>query len=97
MQASGTPGAGCGPDPAPETSRLVPNCRQLSPTIVSNPTSATSPALRRAKLPAPMFAMFAHITALEVPVVWFAFAAGLALGIAGTFLVMRRRFASHKV
>jgi len=39
--------------------------------------------------------MLAHITALEAPVVWFAFAAGLALGIAGTVAVLRRRAASR--
>jgi len=39
--------------------------------------------------------MLAHITALEAPVVWFAFAAGLTLGIAGTVAVMRRRAASR--
>ena len=33
--------------------------------------------------------MVAHITAFEAPIVWCAFAAGLALGIAGTALVMR--------
>jgi hypothetical protein len=39
--------------------------------------------------------MLAHITALEAPVVWLVFAAGLALGIAGTVSVMRRRAASR--
>ena len=34
--------------------------------------------------------MFAHLTALEAPIVWLAFAAGLAAGIVATFAVMRR-------
>lgn len=34
--------------------------------------------------------MLAHITPLEAPVVWLAFAAGLALGIVATFVAMRR-------
>ncbi|HEX5051474.1 MAG TPA: hypothetical protein VFZ65_06850 [Planctomycetota bacterium] len=39
--------------------------------------------------------MLVHITAFELPVVWFAFAAGLVLGIAGTVLVVRRRSANR--
>ena len=39
--------------------------------------------------------MLAHITAFEAPIVWFAFAAGLALGIAGTVAVMRHRAAGR--
>ena len=34
--------------------------------------------------------MLAHITPLEAPIVWLAFAAGLALGIVATFVAMRR-------
>jgi hypothetical protein len=37
--------------------------------------------------------MLAHLTALEAPIVWFAFAAGLVLGIAGTIAVRRRQSA----
>ena len=40
--------------------------------------------------------MVAHITAFEAPIVWFAFAAGLALGIAGTAFVMRCRAAASR-
>ena len=40
--------------------------------------------------------MLAHITAFEAPFVWFVFAAGLALGIAGTVLVMRYRAAASR-
>ncbi|HZN39769.1 MAG TPA: hypothetical protein VFD82_13250 [Planctomycetota bacterium] len=39
--------------------------------------------------------MLAHITAFEAPIVWFAFAAGLVLGILGTVSVMRHRAASR--
>lgn len=39
--------------------------------------------------------MLAHITPLEAPVVWFAFAAGLVLGIVATFTVMRRLAQRH--
>jgi hypothetical protein len=39
--------------------------------------------------------MLAHITAFEAPIVLFAFAAGLALGIVGAVTVMRRRAASR--
>ncbi|HEX6811752.1 MAG TPA: hypothetical protein VF384_09030 [Planctomycetota bacterium] len=39
--------------------------------------------------------MLAHITALEAPIVWFAFAAGLVLGIVGTVAVMRRHAATR--
>jgi ABC-type Mn2+/Zn2+ transport system permease subunit len=34
--------------------------------------------------------MFAHITPLETPILWFAFAAGIAAGVVGTLLVQRR-------
>jgi hypothetical protein len=36
-------------------------------------------------------AVLAHLTPLETPIVWCAFAAGLVLGIAGTVAVLRRR------
>ncbi len=39
--------------------------------------------------------MFAHITPLEAPIVWLAFAAGLVLGIVSTFTVMRRLAQRH--
>lgn len=39
--------------------------------------------------------MLAHITPLEAPIVWFAFAAGLVLGIVGTFVMMRRQAQRH--
>lgn len=35
--------------------------------------------------------MLAHITPLEAPIVWFAFAAGLLLGSGLTVWVLRRR------
>ncbi|MFT4514190.1 MAG: Na+-driven multidrug efflux pump [Planctomycetota bacterium] len=34
--------------------------------------------------------MFAHITPLEAPIVWFAFAAGIALGAAACYFWMQR-------
>ena len=34
--------------------------------------------------------MLAHITPLEAPIVWFAFAAGIALGAIGTYLLVQR-------
>ena len=40
--------------------------------------------------------MLAHLTAFEAPIVWFAFAAGLALGITGTAWLMRRRAAASR-
>jgi len=41
--------------------------------------------------------MFAHITPLEAPIVWFAFAAGIALGALGTFLLMQRATRRNRV
>ncbi|MDO8349196.1 MAG: hypothetical protein Q7T30_03095 [Planctomycetota bacterium] len=38
-----------------------------------------------------MLSMFAHLTPIEAPIVWLAFAAGLAAGIVATVAVMRRR------
>lgn len=35
--------------------------------------------------------MFAHITPLEAPIVWFAFVAGALLGALATWFVMHRR------
>jgi Na+-driven multidrug efflux pump len=35
--------------------------------------------------------MLAHLTPLEAPIVWLAFAAGAALGAAVTWLVVQRR------
>ena len=40
--------------------------------------------------------MLAHITAFEAPIVWFAFATGLVLGIVGTVAVMRHRAAASR-
>jgi hypothetical protein len=40
--------------------------------------------------------MLAHITPLEAPIVWFAFAAGLVLGIVATVAVMRVRTAAGR-
>jgi hypothetical protein len=37
--------------------------------------------------------MFAHITPREAPIVWFAFAAGIALGAVATWFVMQKRAA----
>ena len=42
-----------------------------------------------------MSPMFAHITPLEAPVVWFAFAAGIALGAFATWVGMHRRAARN--
>ncbi len=39
--------------------------------------------------------MFAHITPLEAPIVWFAFAAGAALGALTTWFVVSRRAAQR--
>jgi hypothetical protein len=38
--------------------------------------------------------MLAHLTPLEMPVVWIAFALGLVIG-AGSMLLLRRRSASN--
>ena len=38
-----------------------------------------------------MLAMFAHLTPLEAPIVWLAFAAGAAAGALVTWFVLRRR------
>lgn len=35
-------------------------------------------------------AMLLHITPLETPIVWLAFAAGIALGACATFVLMQR-------
>jgi hypothetical protein len=35
--------------------------------------------------------MFAHLTPLEAPIVWFAFAAGAAVGAIATWFVLSRR------
>ncbi len=40
--------------------------------------------------------MLAHLTPLEAPIVWLAFALGLVLGIAGTVVVMQRKAQSQK-
>ena len=40
-----------------------------------------------------MLSQLAHLTPLEAPIVWLAFAAGLAAGIVATYAVMRRRAA----
>ena len=40
--------------------------------------------------------MLVHITPLEAPIVWFAFAAGIVLGIVGTVSVMRRRASARQ-
>lgn len=42
-----------------------------------------------------MLLMFAHITPLEAPIVWFAFAAGIAVGAFATFLLLHRRAAQR--
>ncbi|MFY9345045.1 MAG: hypothetical protein WAT39_21320 [Planctomycetota bacterium] len=39
--------------------------------------------------------MFAHITPLEAPIVWLAFAAGIALGAVATWFVLTRRTADR--
>lgn len=39
--------------------------------------------------------MFAHITPLEAPIVWVAFAAGIATGVLATLLLLRRRAADR--
>ena len=45
--------------------------------------------------PLPWRAMFAHITPLETPFVWFVFAAGIALGAVATWFVMQKRAARN--
>ena len=35
--------------------------------------------------------MFLHLTPLETPIIWIAFAAGIATGAVATFLLMARR------
>jgi hypothetical protein len=40
-----------------------------------------------------MTRMFAHLTALEAPIVWLAFAAGLCTGALATFVLLHRRAA----
>jgi hypothetical protein len=37
-----------------------------------------------------MFALLAHLTPLEAPIVWLAFVAGIAVGAAAMFLLHRR-------
>jgi hypothetical protein len=39
--------------------------------------------------------MLAHITPLEAPIVWLAFAAGIALGAFATWFVMNKRAATR--
>jgi hypothetical protein len=39
--------------------------------------------------------MIAHITPLEAPIVWFAFAVGLALGALATWLLLSKRTARN--
>ena len=43
-----------------------------------------------------MLSMLAHLTPLEAPVVWIAFAAGLVVGIAGALLLRRRAAATQR-
>lgn len=40
-----------------------------------------------------MLVMFAHITPLEAPIVWLAFAVGIATGALATYLLLHRRAA----
>ncbi len=35
--------------------------------------------------------MFTHITPLEAPIVWFAFAAGIAVGAFATWFLLQKR------
>jgi len=42
-----------------------------------------------------MRSMIAHITPLEAPIVWLAFAAGIALGAFGTWFLLQRRAADR--
>jgi hypothetical protein len=42
-----------------------------------------------------MDAMLAHITPLEAPIVWFAFAAGVAIGALATWFLRHRRVADR--
>jgi hypothetical protein len=42
-----------------------------------------------------MLRMFAHITPLEAPIVWFAFAAGIALGAVTTWFILQKRAAQR--
>jgi hypothetical protein len=43
-----------------------------------------------------MLTLFAHITPLEAPILWFAFAAGIAVGAFATWFVMSRRAARSR-
>lgn len=42
-----------------------------------------------------MLAMFAHLTPLEAPVLWFTFFAGTAVGAAVAWFLLRRRAAGR--
>ncbi len=42
-----------------------------------------------------MRSMFAHITPLEAPIVWLAFAAGIATGALATWYLLSRRAAAR--
>lgn len=61
------------------------------------PTAAPrrSPRLQPGRRPAPMRSMFAHITPLEAPIVWLAFAAGIATGALATWYLLSRRAAAR--
>lgn len=53
------------------------------------------PRLQAGRRPAPMRSMFAHITPLEAPIVWLAFAAGIATGALATWYLLSRRAAAR--
>jgi hypothetical protein len=42
-----------------------------------------------------MLRMFAHITPLEAPIVWLAFAVGIATGALATYFLLHRRAANR--
>lgn len=42
-----------------------------------------------------MLTMIAHITPLEAPIVWLAFAAGIAVGAFATWFLLHRRAAQR--
>lgn len=59
--------------------------------------NASSLASRMAsRSDATMLTLLAHITPLEAPILWFAFAAGIAVGAFATWFVMSRRAAKPR-
>jgi hypothetical protein len=70
----------------------APAAGRTGPAPTARKSSAPLPA---AAATASMRSMFAHITALEAPIVWLAFAAGIAVGAFAAFLLLHRRAADR--